>query len=47
MYKITTLIKSILFTIYSIVFNPFFYSKKKCLNYSNFINLYVKITLYF
>ena len=29
MYNITTLIKSLLFTIYSIVFNPFFYSKKK------------------
>ena len=29
MYNITTLIKSILFTIYSIIFNPFFYSKKK------------------
>ena len=29
MYNITTLIKSVLFTIYSIIFNPFFYSKKK------------------
>ena len=29
MYNITTLIKSLLFTIYSIFFNPFFYSKKK------------------
>ena len=28
MYNIITLIKSILFTIYSIIFNPFFYSKK-------------------
>jgi len=29
MYSITTLIKSILFTIYSVIFNPFFYSKTK------------------
>ena len=29
MYNITTLIKSILFTIYSIIINHFFYSKKK------------------
>lgn len=29
MYNITTLIKSILFIIYSIIYNPFFYSKKK------------------
>ena len=28
MYNIITLIKSILFTIYSIIFNPFFYTKK-------------------
>ena len=41
MYNIITLIKSLLVTIHSIIFNPFFYSKKKLselLNFYEFIS---------